>query len=175
MVPVWKWWVCSVGHCPIAYSTEQDCAVLTPAEPSLTYREPKWRSKFSTVTRTVMSLFLDHYVLQRLCHRAQRAAAGSGWHKSINKSLRFALLTFAKIWTMWFWLEENIEWQALWGCQLTSKLLVTGTPTPLTLLRLSDRKLQSDNQLPSSVAWFHFEYIYLLKCRELMKAPWNCH
>lgn len=83
MAPVWKWWVCKEGQCPIAYSTVQDCAVLTPVGPSLTSREPKWRSKFSTATRMVMSLCLDPYVLL-LCHTAQGAAGGSKWNESIK-------------------------------------------------------------------------------------------
>lgn len=64
---VWKWWVCRTGHCPIACSTAPDCAVLTPAGPSLTFKEPNWRSKLSTAARTIMSLFLDPYVILLLC------------------------------------------------------------------------------------------------------------
>lgn len=101
MLPVWKWWVCSVGHCP--YSAAQNYTVLTTAETSLTSREPKWRSKLSTVPRMVMSLFLQNdMVLTRLREllevpseikalKYQKFEVCTAWH-------------FSNIWIMLFWL-----------------------------------------------------------------------
>lgn len=59
----------------------------------------------------------------------------------ISKDLNNANVTGGKHWVT-----------GIVGLSAESKLLVNGTPTPLALTRLSDRKLQSDNQLPPSTA-----------------------
>lgn len=141
MVPVWKWWVCRVGQCPTASSTEQDCAALTPV------RHPQSQNRGQIFPQS--QGWLCHYFL------TSPSVLSHGWWSRCWFQVKHEHRTFEVVTVDIFMDLNNVIWNWTKKQRVTSiivlsaeKLLVTSTPTPLALTRLSGREITEWQSTP---------------------------